>query len=351
MDRRDFVRAFTGGLALGAALPGQAVFSSAAGAEPRLKIGFLGAAYSHAAPKLKLLRDHPDFELVGAWDDEPRVREQLAQQGIAVLPQDEVLARSEVIAVESVVRDHARHARLALAAGKHVHLEKPPSLALDDFKEVVKLAREKRLVLQGGYQFRFSPAFDAAIEAARKGWLGEVYMVRATINNQLAVERRAEWGQYKGGVMFELGSHMIDAIVRLLGKPLEVVPFLYRHGRFEDSFKDNTLAVLEYPRAIATVFAATLQPSSGAYRAFEVQGTGGTATIRPLEPPTLAIDLAEAAGPYRAGVNRKEWPKWERFVGDFAELAAAVRGKVRTSVGLEEEIAIQETLLLAAGMN
>lgn len=350
MDRRSFART-AACLALAPATQNRARGAdSTAGEQPKLKIGFLGAAYSHAAPKLALLRNHPEFDLAGVWDDDPKVRHQVAGQGYRVLPQDEVLSQSEVIAVESVVRDHARLARIALAAGKHVHLEKPPSLALGDFKELVRMSREKGLVLQGGYQYRHSPAFNSVIEAARNGWLGDVYMVRATMNNQLAVGRRAEWAEYRGGVMYELGSHMIDAVVRLLGKPVKVTPFLHTHGAYGDSLKDNTLAVLEYPRAIATVSSATLQPSSGAYRAFEVLGTGGTATIRPIEPPTLDMDLARAAGPYQAGMNRRAWPKWERFVGEFAELAAAVRGKGRLSVTLEEEIAVHETLLLASGM-
>ena len=219
MDRRSFVCTVTC-LALGPAVRSSAQGADATpGSQPKLKIGFLGAAYSHAPPKLALLRNHADFELVGVWDDDPKVRDQVAGQGIPVLSQDDVLSQSDVIAVESVVRDHARYARIALEAGKHVHLEKPPSLEFDDFQEIVQMARQKGLVLQGGYQYRHSPAFNAVIEAAREGWLGDVYMVRATMNNQLAVERRAEWAQYKGGVMYELGSHMVDAVVRLLGKP------------------------------------------------------------------------------------------------------------------------------------
>ena len=46
----------------------------------------------------------------------------------------------------------------------------------------------------------------------------------------------------------------------------------------------------------------------------------------------------------------KEWPKWERFAGEFVELAAAVRGQRQLSVTPEQEIAIHETLLLASGM-
>ena len=142
MDRRSFVRAVAC-LTLGPALrrPGHgadAASQLAAETEGRIPRRRLFPA----APKLALLRNHPDFELVGVWDDDPKIREQVAGQGIEVLSQDEVLARSEVIAVESAVRDHAQHARIALTAGRHVHLEKPPSLTLDDFKAVVELAQQ-----------------------------------------------------------------------------------------------------------------------------------------------------------------------------------------------------------------
>ena len=58
-----------------------------------------------------------------------------------------------------------------------------------------------------------------AIEAARKGWLGSVYMVRATIDKPLGREGRDYDAAYSGGMMFDLGSHMIDRVVALLGRP------------------------------------------------------------------------------------------------------------------------------------
>lgn len=148
MDRRSFVGAVT---CLAMSPPARNLANgadTAPGSQPRLKIGLLGAACSHLRPKMALLRDHADFKLVGVRDDDPKVRDQVAGLGIPVLAQDEVLARSEVIAVESVVRDHARYARIALAAGNHVHLEKPPSLAMDDFGEIVQMARQNHLVLR-----------------------------------------------------------------------------------------------------------------------------------------------------------------------------------------------------------
>src|SRR5438034_113141 len=80
-------------------------------------------------------------------------------------------------------------------------------------------------------------------------------------------------------------------------------------------------------RAFAVITNSVSQPNANAHRAFEVLGTNGTAVLRPLEPGTLVFDLAKAAGPYRAGAQDVPLPAFERYVGDFANLAEAVRGE------------------------
>jgi hypothetical protein len=54
---------------------------------------------------------------------------------------------------------------------------------------------------------------EQALEAARKGWLGQVYLIRGVISNQLDAARRPEWAEFKGGNMFELGGHVLDPYV------------------------------------------------------------------------------------------------------------------------------------------
>jgi predicted dehydrogenase len=150
--------------------------------------------------------------------------------------------------------------------------------------------------------------------------------------------------------MFELGSHLVDATVRLLGKPRSVTPFLRRHGRSDDTLKDNNIAVLEYERATAVLCNTALHRSGTPARSFEVLGTNGTAALQPIEPPTLAIDLAEASGPYQKGLQKPPLPPYQRYVGDLIELAAAARGERPLSVSLEDELLVAETLLRVSEM-
>ena len=63
------------------------------------------------------------------------------------------------------------------------------------------------------------------------------------------------------------------------------------------------------------------------------------------------LDLTRAAGPYKAGSQTVPLPAYERYIGDLAELAAAVRGEKSLSVTLDEELLVQEWLLRACEMN
>jgi predicted dehydrogenase len=347
MNRRKFLRS-TSSLAALTFLP--PISASAVTPAQKIKIGFLGVSHSHASEKVKLVRALQDWELIGICEKDEEVRHAYDQAGIKILSQRDLLTECTVVAVESAVRDHARHAKLALEAGKHVHVEKPPADSLNAFKELQKIAPQKQLLLQVGYMWRFNPGLVTALEAAQKGWLGDVYLVRATINTQVPAARRPEWAEFKGGVMFELGCHLIDPIARLLGQPNSVTPFLKKHGNFDDNLADNTTAVFEYPKVTAIVTAATLQPNAMAHRSFEILGTNGTALVKPLEQPVLQIDLAKPAGPYKAGTQTISLPSYRRYVSEFNELAQCVRNKTSLAVTPQQELLMQETLLRACEM-
>src|SRR5262245_31967647 len=282
MNRRSFVKSGINIAAL-SVIPGALRTAAAAQpAKPKIKIGFLGVSHSHAMGKIKVVQESPEFELVGITEESETAREPYRKMDVKFLSPDQLFSGCSVVAVESSVADHARHARLALQAGKHLHLEKPPADNLKDFQELVSLAKTKRLLLQTGYMWRYHPGFMTAIQAAKEGWLGKVYLVRATMNSDVPADRRPEWAQFKGGAMFELGSHLIDAVVRLLGRPKTVTPFLKKHGKFTDHLADNTTAVLEFADATAVISSSTLQPNAGEHRFFEILGTNGTALLKPI---------------------------------------------------------------------
>lgn len=330
--------------------------ASATPVQPRMvagrpiRVGLLGAAHSHARAKWEILQRSPAFECVGISEDDATVRSGLATPGTRFLDARTLLGTTDAVLVESDVADHARHAFLALRAGRHVHVEKPPSHRRGDVERMVGLARRGGLVFQTGYMWRHHPGLAFIFGAVRDGWLGHLHLVRATIGNSLEVARRPEWGRFAGGGLFELGSHQIDAVVRLLGVPERVTSFLRRDGGQGDRLQDNNLAVLEYRRSMALVCSSNLDPNSGGHREFHVEGSLGSATLRPMEPPSLVLELTRPAGGWPAGRSAVPLPPYERYEADLAEFAACIRGEGRPGVTLEQEVQVQNTLLRACGV-
>ena len=322
---------------------------SAAESLPRIKVGILGTGHSHFKDKHQLLRDSPEWELVGLCEESEAVRVK-GPAGARWLSAAELFATVDVVVVESAVQQHASDTKRALLAGKHVHVEKPPADTLGALRELLDIATEKKRILQIGYMWRYNPGINAALEAARQGWLGDVYLVRATMNTLGGAEQRWEWARFRGGAMFEQGCHLIDPLIRLLGKPLKVTPYLKHSAVTDDQLADNTVAVFEFARAMGIITSAPLQPNAGPQRFFEVLGANGTARVQPLEPPTLTIDLGKAAGPYRAGKQEVKLAEYRRYVDEFAALALAVRGNKLLPVAPAQELEIQEALLRACEM-
>jgi predicted dehydrogenase len=257
----------------------------------------------------------------------------------------------ELIAVESRVQENLRYAREAVDRGKFVHLDKAPGEDLEAFRALLHEARRRHRVVQLGYQWRYHPAMRAAIDAARRGWLGQVHHFRAWIDKPTPAADRIQLAAFRGGMMFELGCHLIDRATDLLGKPKRVTGHLWHHGPFNDSLADNTLAILEYDRAVAEIRISAMHPQGNQYRTVEIIGSNGSATVRPFSPYRLITHIKDAAGPYPAGLKDHEFPPdtLPGFSPDFLELAAVIRDGARPSYSLEHDLMTHEVLLKACG--
>lgn len=321
MTRREFSLA-------AAAAPASAAQSS------KIRIAFLGMSHSHAEGKLAVVKANPAFELAGVWDSQGKGQ---TRSKADILGDKSIQA----IACEGFVWENAGLALEALEAGKHVHLEKPPSETLAEFRKIQSIASRKKLLVQLGYMWRYNPAINEAFRLAKSGALGDLYAVRAQMNTIANAEQRKAWGRFRGGDMFEQGSHLIDMLVRLMGKPTRVTSTLQTHAQPADGFKDNTMAVLEWPRIIGTIHAATLQPNATAHRFLEILGTKGTAYVKPLEPPVLVTDIG--------GKTARTEYKYQRYVDDFVELAGCIAGGKPLSVTPEQDLWATEALLAACG--
>jgi predicted dehydrogenase len=198
-----------------------------------------------------------------------------------------------------------------------------------------------------GYVYRTHKGLNAAFDAAGKGWMGDVYLVRGTIDKDLQVERRKNWGRAKGGTFFELASHYVDLLVKFWGKPTGVKSWM-RNDTLQDGLADNTLAVFEYPQGMAILTSAATMAGSGPHRSFEVIGTDGSFVIRPIEPgDKMQVVMREPKGPYRKGWQDVELPRHVRYVEDLKQLARALKTGEPLKYSYDHELLVQETLIRA----
>ncbi|HEX4149483.1 MAG TPA: Gfo/Idh/MocA family oxidoreductase [Pirellulales bacterium] len=358
MNRREFQRG-AGCAAIGWALSAGMKRASAAAPQAKIKIGQIGTGHSHASGKLAAIRSlSGDYELVGVVEPDERRRQasagEAAYGGVAWLSEKELLATPglQAVAVETTVLDLLPTATRCVAAGLNVHLDKPPGASLSGLRRLLDDATRRRVTVQLGYMLRYNPAFQLCFQAAREGWLGEIFEVHGVMSKVFGADERRRLLEYPGGSMFELGCHLIDQLVTLLGKPEQVTAYPRQTRTDLDPLVDNQLAVFEYPRATATIRSSVVEIEGGQRRQFVVCGTEGTLEIRPLEPPAVTLTLTKPQGSYRKGRQTVKLPEMTgRYDGDFIDLAAVIRGEKPLAWTPEHDLITHECVLRASSLS
>ena len=360
IKRRDFIKTSARTAAgVAVAVPVAAAASAAAARSgKRIKAGQIGVGHAHAAGKVGTMRKlDEDYQVVGVVEPDPRLRRQWenhpAYRDLKWMTEEQLLSTPglEAVAVETAVRDLVPTAARCVAAGKHIHLDKPAGPSLAAFKTVLDEADRNGLTMQMGYMFRNNSAFRFCFNAVRQGWLGEIFELDAVISKTISDARRPPLAEYSGGSMFELGCHLVDAAVAVLGKPQMVTPHLRRTRPGRDNLADNTLAVLDYPKATCTIRSALIEVEGNRRRQFVLCGTEGTIDIRPLEPPKLLLALSRARGGFRRGYQEVKLPPMPgRYDDQLAELARIIRGEEENRYPPSHDLAVHETVLRASDM-
>ena len=197
-----------------------------------LRFAFLGAWHSHASMHVREAAARPDeVELVGMYDADPAVIQQnlerWAEYGLDIpvfdSVEDVLNSQAEAVIVEGHVYQNLDYAERALAAGKHVLLEKPAGVDLAQLERLHKLAEDEGLMLQMAYMWRYNPAVAEMLRLVRSGSLGQVFMYRGHIPKPINWHKQlyGEFTAYHGGVYFEMAGHLVDLMVAMMGEPVD----------------------------------------------------------------------------------------------------------------------------------
>lgn len=318
-----------------------------------IKLGQIGVGHGHAN-KLAVYRRSPDYEVVGIVEPDEALRKRAETQsefkGVKWLTRDQLLnSNVQAVLVETRVCDLLDTAEACIAAGKHILLDKPAGESLPKLRQILSAAAKQKLLVQMGYMYRYNPAVVLLREFLKKGWLGDLFEVHAVMSKVVDPVSRRELAKYPGGIMFELGCHIIDLIVGILGKPSEVTAYSQHVATADDALLDNMLAVFTYKKASATVKSSALEVEGFARRHLVVCGMEGTFHIQPLDDPSARVALSVARGDFKKGYQDVRFPRYTRYVADAADMANIIRGEKSADFTAEHDLAVQETLLKACG--
>lgn len=361
MNRRDFIRA----AALAAA--GQSLAAGPARPGERIKVVQFGVTHEHAGGKIATLRKLADiYDIVGYVDDRATSPVRFIDEGLKPYEGLRKLTAEEAFATPGlrlamVEVSNPYLLDMAFECLRHnlaMHMDKPPTENLARYRALLAGCRERGLPFQMGYMFRGNPAIQFCVKAVRDGLLGEIDEVRADMTHNYGCLRYQEYlSHFRGGIMYNLGCHLIDFIVAMLGRPERVTPFLRDTAGAVASAKNNCAAVLEYPHTLVMLSAADRELTGANPRELVITGSKGTAVLAPLEeigtgrPVRVKLELKKAEGSYKAGMQEIKFPLVaDRYETQLRELARVIRGEIPQPDTWEHDAETLEVTLAASGV-
>ncbi len=333
----------------------------------KCKIAQIGTGHDHADGKMECVRRRNDlFEVVGVAEPDERYfvanHNKEYYQGIKWMSVEELLSIPDLdaVLVETEELKLVETGMQCVKAGKAIHVDKPAGEDIDAFTEMMSLAKQKKLPVQMAYMYRYNPSVMKCFEMADRGELGEIFEVDAIMDTEHSASKREWLGQFRGGIMFYLGCHMVDLVFRFMGIPENIIPYNLSTGFDGVQAIDHSFAVFEYRNGISTVRSTSTEINGFGRRQLVVCGSRGSVEIKPLE--TNRHDLWSEMFVSRADMTRgKEYydikekmpiipitGRYDDMMADFYKMV--MEGK-ENSFSYEYEVMLQKLILKACGFD
>ena len=238
---------------------------------------------------------------------EERARETGEKHGVAwYTDYQEMLASPEVdvvcICTPSGIRIPI--ATDAAAAGKHVIIEKPIDVNLENADRIIGAARDAGVHLMCIFQLRYGEAVQRARQAIQEGKLGKVALGDAYIKWYRSQEYydsaawRGTWKMEGGGALMTQGIHTVDLLQWIMG-PVKRVSARMGALVHDVEVEDTVVATLEYESGALGVIEATTASHPGMPAKLEFCGSRGTIVIE--ADHIAAWDVEGEEGPVDSG--------------------------------------------------
>lgn len=198
----------------------------------------------------------------------------------------------DIVCVTTPNKLHAEIAIAALAAGKHVHCEKPMALTLDEAEAMARAAEAAKGKTIVGYNYIRNPAFQHARRLIAEGAIGRVIHFRGFVDEDYQADPDLPWtwratkAEAGLGALGDLGCHMISMAVELMGPIRSVIGDIRTVHATRPSPDDGThkpvenediaSAIVEFANGVQGLFSTSRSAWGRKNRmAVEVHGTQG----------------------------------------------------------------------------
>lgn len=251
------------------------------------RFGLVGCgliARIHAAA----IQSMPQAVLAGVFDPVAASAQAFAQSHqCSVYPTLEDMLRDPELDVVNICTPSGTHAEIALAAaraGKHVVVEKPLAIHLDDAQAVVRAQKETGVQICVISQLRFAPDVQALHTAIQNGAFGRLILGSLSMRYYRSKEYyekggwRGRWATDGGGALMNQGIHGLDLLCYLCG-PVVRVTATCKTLLHNIEVEDTLCATVEFENGAVGVLEATTAVQPGFPRRIEISGTDGSATL------------------------------------------------------------------------
>jgi len=231
-----------------------------------------------------IINAHTDVHVVGVCDSSGFVLKAIAKFGDvqvfkdyrALLDQNNL----DCVLIATPTSSHGEIMRYALEQNLHVFVEKPFCLKVDEGRELVELAKQKRRINQVGYHYRFVGSFQKAKAILEKNIIGKVYHFTAEAYGPVVLKPKGSTWRTKssegGGCLHDYASHVVNLVDYLIGSPDRVAGTVLKRI-FSRDVEDAVYATLLYDNGLSGQLAVNW--SDETYRKMstqiEIYGTKG----------------------------------------------------------------------------
>jgi scyllo-inositol 2-dehydrogenase (NADP+) len=211
---------------------------------------------------------------------------------------DELLSDESIqlVAVATPNPSHFPIARQCLEAGRAVIVDKPFTLTSEEAAELIELARAKNLLLTAYQNRRWDGDFLTIRQLLASGELGRIVRFESRFDRFRLERRPGAWREdpaLGGGILYDLGPHVIDQALTLFGPPRSLWAEV-RSERDSVTTDDSFDLLLNYPRMSITLHATMTATAPGPR--FNINGVGGTYLKFGLDPQEDAIKRGDKIG-------------------------------------------------------